>query len=652
MRARIVVVTLAFAALLGGQSCDVASAHAGLVRTDPVTGAALGAAPTTVKLTFSERPDPSLSTITVRDKQGVAYQSGRVKTATGDALTLLQTLRPARHGIYTVTWRVVSAVDGHASSGTYAFGVGLSPARVAALAPEARTGSASTSLEVLGRWLLLAGLVALLGAATAGAARFGGTSGSDLVLAAAGWLVAVVGLLVLADAQKRSADASVSDLLDTSIGHALIHRALALGVAGAALIAARRMPHARRAALTVAALGALVAIVVHVNAGHAAAGTWSRAVAVGLQSAHFVAAGIWLGGLAALLLGLRGAASESRAAAVRRFSTVALGALLLVAVTGTVRAIEELSSLDQLISSGYGRAITAKILLFLAIVVLGARNRRHVSRAAANAQPLQRISRAELALGAGALVAAATLGSFAPPVSGARIGPQGLSDSGSDFATTARVRLRAASADPGPNRFTVTLADYDSGKPLRGARTSLRFTPLDDPGVDPTSLALRRQADGSYAGSGDNMSFDGRWGVAVLAQLPTTAIEVPLELDVPGSPEQLSVEQIPGRPVRFTTQGGPAGAVRITPVPLRPGPSRVLVELFDNIGDTLSTGPLVLTAAAGDGPVRQQPVRRLAVSRFQSVVDLRAGTEHLTVVARATNGTRLRAVFDIDVPKP
>ena len=38
-----------------------AHAHAGLIRADPVAGAALGASPTAVRLTFSERPQASLS---------------------------------------------------------------------------------------------------------------------------------------------------------------------------------------------------------------------------------------------------------------------------------------------------------------------------------------------------------------------------------------------------------------------------------------------------------------------------------------------------------------------------------------------------------------------------------------------------------------
>jgi len=72
-----------------------------------------------------------------------------------------------------------------------------------------------------------------------------------------------------------------------------------------------------------AALAALVAMVVHVSAGHAATGTWPHSLSVALQSVHFAAAGIWVGGLAALLLGLRGAPSADKVGSIRRFALVA-----------------------------------------------------------------------------------------------------------------------------------------------------------------------------------------------------------------------------------------------------------------------------------------------------------------------------------------
>jgi copper transport protein len=641
---------LVLAALALGCVPGDAAAHAGLTSSDPAAGAALGAAPTAVVLTFSEQPQASLSSITVSDTKGVAYQAGLPQPARGDPLSLVVPVRALGSGVYTVSWRVDSAVDGHATSGAYAFGVGVSPSAVPAT--RSTTQSVSSLLELLARWVLLVGLVALLGAATAGAARFGGERGTDLVMAAAGWLAAVIGLLLLAEAQRRNASSSFGALLRTPVGHALIWRAVALGAAGAALLLARQLPRIRRGALLAAMIAALAAIAVHVANGHADAGSWPHSLTVAAQFAHFAAAGVWIGGLGALLLGVRGAPSPAKTAAVRRFSTIAAVGLSVVVATGTVRAFSALHSWGDLTSTGYGRAVLAKIVLVAIIAVLGLRNRRRsVPAAAANLRPLRRTSAVELTVAAGALAVAALLGTLAPPVAGQQLGLRGLSVTGADLATTVRVRLTTVSDEPGPNRFVAHVQDYDTGAPVRDANVQLSFTPLDDPGVAATSLGLRSAGDGSYAGSGANLTFDGRWGVTVLIQRASGAVEVPLELDVPSPPEQESIERIPGEDPKYTNLDGNLAFVRISPHPERAGPSQLYVTLFTvALGDEARVNQLVLTAAAGNGPTQQQPVRRLGTGSFVADVTLASGSNTIVVVARLSDDTRIRSSFDLSIP--
>ena len=179
--------------------------------------------------------------------------------------------------------------------------------------------------------------------------------------------------------------------------------------------------------------------------------------------------------------------------------------------------------------------------------------------AASDLGPLRRTSRGELALGAAALAVAAVLGTLSPPSTG--LAPLGLSVSGADFATTVRVELETASSQPGANRFVVRAVDYDSDEPVGAERVSLRFMPLDDPGVAPTTLVLARAADGSYVGSGANLAFDGRWGVTVQIEREGGTVEVPLELETRGPPQFVSVERAPGEPPEYTIQvEGPASS--------------------------------------------------------------------------------------------
>ncbi len=489
-------------------------------------------------------------------------------------------MKQLERGVYTVDYDVISEVDGHATAGTYSFGVMASPGTSAG-ETTATTDVNPSAFELVARWILLLGLVVLLGAAVAGVARFGGTGGTDLLLAAAGWSISVIGLVLFAEAQRRAATSSLGELLDTAVGEALVWRGAGLGIAGVALLLAAWVPRIRRPALTVAAVGALATIAVHVEAGHAAAGTWSELLTVVSQVAHFAAAGIWFGGLAALMLGIRGEPSANKAVAVRRFALVAAGALVVVVATGTLRAIDELTSPADLLETGYGRAVLAKIALIALIAALAIRNRRrNVPAAGSDLDPLRRTSRIELGLAAGAIAVAAVLGTLAPPVTGqteaATGGPAAaLSVSGTDDADSVEVQLDVASAEPGPNTFEALIEDA-SGEPVAADEVTLEFDPLEDPGVPVTSLKLEPAGVGEFTATGGNLKFDGRWGVTAVIEGDDGRVEVPLELEVPTTGPASDGLPPPGRTARVQHSARERAPVSYTLIPTPSVPGRVV----------------------------------------------------------------------------
>jgi copper transport protein len=638
-----VVIVLAFITIVSAELF----AHAGLRLSSPIEGVALGDTPSTIQLTFWERPETALSAIHVIDTSGATYDIGRPTPVQGDPLTLSVSVRPLGTGVYTVNWRVVSAVDGHSSAGTYAFGVRASPSGRAAT----NTSPPASRFEMTARGALLIGLVVVLGAASAEAGRFGG--GHSLTLAAYGWLLSIIGVVLLAAAQTRNADAAVADWLKTSVGRMLVWRLAAIVAAGAALAAYLgtrwTRPRIRLVAVVILALSTLAAIAVHVAAGHAASGRWHPATTIVVQWAHFVASGIWLGGLAALLLGVRGTASDIKAASVRRFSTIAAAGLVVVASTGIWRAVNELASWDDLTTTAYGVAVLAKAALLFVIAALGALNRwRSVVKADTDLRPLRRLASGELVLAGGALVAAAMLGALPPPAAAELVA--GISASGADFATTVRVSLSAVSDQPGPNRFVARIVDYDSKQPVRGARVSLRFLPLDDPGVPTTSLTLVPGPDDAYAGSGPNLVFDGRWRITALVERDRGSAEVPMAVEVRTLPQLVSIERDPGQAPMYTVEVKQMGHMRFSPDPERPGPSKLRVTCFNGIFEDRVIDGIVVTAGDGHGAVRQLPVRRLDRSRFVADVDLQPGLNRIAAVARTVDGGRMRAVIDIAVP--
>ncbi len=517
-----------------------AAAHSGLRFSSPLDGSTLGASPTDLQLTFVERPEPSLATIRVSDTAGVTYQIGSPEPLAGDPLTLTIGVRELPRGVYTVRWRVVSAIDGHATAGAFAFGVEVAPTGPAAIA----NSEASISwLEVGGRSLFLLGLIVALGAATFAVLPLG--PAPWIRVATFGTFAAAVGLVLLSLAQWRVAEAGLTTFFGTAIGRTSLARAGALAVMAIGIWLATRL------GAVVLWLAACGAIAVHAAAGHAAAGRLPVASTVIVHAIHVVAAGAWIGGLVVLIAGLRDP-SVNLHRTIRRFSNLAAAGLALVTLTGVARTIHEVGGWEEF-NSSYGALVIAKVALLIAIAALGAVNRwRHVPGAATDTRPLRRTARAEIALAALAILAAGSLATLPPPAAANTLA--GIEASGSDFATTVSATLTAVSDQPGPNRFSVALEDFDSGESISPDRVSLRFTPIDDAGIVATTLALSKDAEGVFTGTGANVAFDGRWRVNVLMEHGTSSVDVPLELEARGRPQRVSKVARARRAVRLQSR--------------------------------------------------------------------------------------------------
>lgn len=120
-------------------------------------------------------------------------------------------------------------------------------------------------------------------------------------------------------------------------------------------------------------------------AGHAAAVEPAPLVAAAGDAVHLVAAGAWLGGLLPLawLLRLTGRpeGADARPFAVlaaRRFSRLALAALLALVATGVANTWNHVGSIAALIGTPYGRLLILKLALVGPILGLAALNRRRL----------------------------------------------------------------------------------------------------------------------------------------------------------------------------------------------------------------------------------------------------------------------------------
>jgi copper transport protein len=616
-----------------------AGAHALLSSSTPEDGAELTESPSAVVLSFTEEPEPTLAEVRVVDAAGAEVSTAPAAPAPARPKQLRVPVGDLADGVYTVTWRVVSRVDGHATAGAFGFGVGVAPQ--AANVPASVSEVAPPSpIEVGGRWLMFIGLGLLIGLAWVGALAFQRTPPALFVLGSWAWVVAVLGLVGLAAVQWQTAGGGAGRLLGTRIGTALLLRAAGIVVAGTALLIARRGRSA--SILPVAGVAAAGTFLAHVAAGHAGAAA-SPVLDVGAQWVHVVAGSVWLGGLAALLVGVRGARVEERSRAVRRFSTVAGVTLFVVAGTGVVRALGELSSWGDLFSSLYGRLVLVKGGLLVALAVLGAVNRyRNVPASGATMAGLSRVSRGELALGLAVLAAAGLLASVSPPFPQAQAaGRSGVVAVGSDFAGTTRIRLEASPGSAGSNRFTVQVTDPDTGAPIGADRVSLRFSYLGPDPVGSSTLDLA-PSQGAFQAQGANLSLAGRWELVVLVQRGTDSVEIPLQLGTTCGAQPLPADQ---GPTLYTLEL-PSGSAQGYVDPGAAGDNEVHMTYFDGDGTEAEIGDDVgITASSGNDTMTLEP-RRLGPGHFVAAATLLAGRWRFDVRASTTDRAPLPACFE------
>jgi len=523
---------------------QIAFAHAGLESSDPAAGSSVATPPKVISLTFAEDPDASLSLVRLLAANGRTVPGvSDAKAVAGKPSELQVTLaQDLGRGVYTVNWRSVSAVDGHVQNGAFAFGVGVTPAPGSTRAVDLlNTSPWMSALGSLGRWLLYAGLALFVGAAATCLLVFAGRlpSGGNALLRVA-LLLAVVGFCGMVWAERALSGApSLLPLFQTRHGQLLLALGVALVICAAAVVAVDLWP-ARWSLLFLAAAGAAAALA-HCLGGHADAPSSWRVVNVAAQWVHMTGIGVWVGGLAWLLLGIRGMTKPERAGAVGAFSRVATVTLGVVLATGVARGLVEVGSLGNLFDTTYGSTLLVKIGLVVVLVALGALNHfRWVPSLRTHdgaARTFRMNSGGELAVAAAILAATAVLSGLAPASSAvastATPAAAGATVSGSDYATTVRAYLTVSPGAVGQNSYSLRVDGYDSGQPMTSVTAAkLAFSLPGKPSLNASTLALNKASDGSWHGAGLQLSVAGRWHIDVVIQEAAGGVTVPLKLDV------------------------------------------------------------------------------------------------------------------------
>ncbi|OBF95897.1 copper resistance protein CopD [Mycobacterium sp. 852002-51152_SCH6134967] len=193
-----------------------------------------------------------------------------------------------------------------------------------------------------------------------------------LAVASVLWLLAELTRLIVAAAQTASLPVfrlgvqTTADFATTTAAG----RAGMLAVAAATAIAVAALVAPRTASWNVAVIGAAaVGVVARQLTGHFANSPLGG-VAV---TVHTLAAALWVGALAALVLTVDHRGQWARM--LPRFSALSLICVVVLLVGGVAGAALRLGAPAELYATGYGRLVSAKIAVTVALVVLGWRNR-------------------------------------------------------------------------------------------------------------------------------------------------------------------------------------------------------------------------------------------------------------------------------------
>ncbi|HEX2142283.1 MAG TPA: copper resistance protein CopC [Candidatus Limnocylindria bacterium] len=530
-----------------------ARAHAELVSSTPAANASLSEAPDELTLTFTEAIDPASATVRLLDPTQAEVDGVGSVSVDSAATTATVPLPDLEAGTYTVSYQVTSAVDGHVTTGLFAFLVDPTGTEPAPSVPTQAESLSSGPEVVAARWLGLIGALAGFGIVlfwlysarpaylrARGASELHAPWGALLLVASA----SVVGLAVYLTLAARPIIASGGHLghgesfpLDLAAPFgwtpfAIAMRiALAGGVAGFLVAAARWVAHdeARRrgrdaapghdgAWLGAAAVASVVTLGGTSLAGHAAAEGGFPFALVDLL--HMLGVGAWLGTVPGLFL----LAARSRGtvrAALARHSRLALVAAPLVVLTGLASSPLVVGAQPrELLASGYGNLLIAKVLLFCVAVAIGAVN-FFLVRGSSVRRVLTLVG-IEMTVGALAVLAAAGMvtgqpaANRAPVLTSSAVGAAHLYATAGQSAVHAAINIPA----PGSQLYQVAVSDPQTGDPRTDVqRVILVFGPPPGSELSSTRVELE-QADEPWLWSarGAYTPVVGDWELEVIVR--------------------------------------------------------------------------------------------------------------------------------------
>lgn len=397
-------------------------AHAFVIDSNPSPSQTLKSAPTKVQVHLSEPVDLKFSKITVIGPDGKQVDKKDIQYINGDQTALTVSLPPGlKDGVYTVSTKMLSQIDGHVTDNAFVFGVGegaaVSNVGSSALPSSSTTSSAYGQLtlpEAVARFPTLVGQVIVVGAAFATLWLWKPTSKIDwlnsifaatknkidrslIKLVVLGSIILVVSDIGMIYVYAYSINSGIGDAIATKFGTVWAVRMFESFVLLAiAVLVYRKLKKkvnsavpSKEEVLSIFALG-LAILVTTTLIGHGSA--TGNTLPVIVDFIHNLAASVWIGGV--VYLGFvvvpkikQAPLDEYVKAAVLsiiipRFSTIPVVILGIIVITGPFLLYMLEDNLDLTLASFYGKELIAKLVLAGIMIGIGAYNQIVIQRQA------------------------------------------------------------------------------------------------------------------------------------------------------------------------------------------------------------------------------------------------------------------------------
>lgn len=502
-----------------------ASAHAYVVKSNPVENETLKKAPTVVKIEFDEDIQVShFNTLFVRDTSGkrVDLKDAHIDKRNKKLLEA-GVKENLKDGLYSIQWKAISA-DGHPIQGVIPFQIGLAEAGADDVQVE-EMGYVPQIDMIMERGVLYTSFSLFLGVLFFNLIIYKGDaievhSRSKRII----W-ISLIGIFIsllcnLPLQAKINADVSWLEAFNPL----LLKETLQLSVFGYVWITQMALISVliivtyfavKREKLSLFKVWSMpillfIGLLVMKAFNSHVFGLKFKDIAVVMDFLHLFAASLWVGGLSSIILLLRKEDDKWTKYwdAIKRFSPWATGAVIVIVLTGLFNSTFFIPTIHSLFDTKYGLALLAKILLFVCMGILGIIH--YVKGRIRAQQGLGATVKVEFIIGIIVFVIVAFMTNVQTPP----MPPTGPFTESKQLDNGYELTLHVSPNKVGQNTFHITLKD-ENGQPVTNMEQIVLTTQSLDMNMGKGSFKVSAISPGEYEAEGMYINMTGNWNIQV-----------------------------------------------------------------------------------------------------------------------------------------